>query len=47
MEKSVSPVHMEIMKGLKKTIDPNNVFGANNTIYATEQERKEDLEQKV
>lgn len=47
MEKTVSPVHMKMMKGLKQTIDPKNVFGANNTIYATEQERLDDLEQKV
>lgn len=43
MEKTVSPVHMTMMKGLKNTIDPNNIFGANNTIYASEQEREEDL----
>lgn len=47
MEKSVSPVHMEVMKGLKASVDPKNIFAANNTIYKDEEERTKDLEQKV
>ena len=47
MEKTVSPVHMTMMKGLKQAVDPKNIFGANNTIYSSEEEREEDLKQKV
>jgi alkyldihydroxyacetonephosphate synthase len=47
MEKSVSPVHMDVMKGLKAAIDPKNIFAANNTIYKNEEERTLDLEHKV
>lgn len=47
MEKSLAPVHMEVMKGLKAAIDPKNVFAANNTIYKNEEERTKDLEHKV
>ena len=47
MEKSVSPLNDVFMKGMKKTLDPNNIFAINNTIYKDEDERTKDLEHKV
>lgn len=46
MEKSVSPLNDVFMKGMKKTLDPNNIFAINNTIYQDEEERTKDLNHK-
>ena len=37
-------VGIEMQASLKKTLDPNNIFGVNNTLYRLENEEKEDLE---
>lgn len=46
MEKSLSDInlHSKMMQSIKQSIDPKNVFAINNTLYATEEERKKDLE---
>jgi len=44
MEKTISPVNFDLMKGIKDTLDPKNIFGINNTIYKDEKEKAEDLD---
>ena len=46
MEKTVSPLNNTMIKGVKEALDPNNVFGINNTIYQSEEERAKDLAHK-
>ena len=47
MEKTTSPLNSTMLEGVKKTLDPNNVFGINNTVYRSEDERSQDLNHKV
>ena len=49
MEKSFTNMDMysNIYTGIKKTLDPENIFGANNTIYRSSEERTGDLEHEV
>jgi len=42
MEQSVSPLNMKMLEGFKNAIDPKNIFGINNTIYRSNEEREED-----
>jgi alkyldihydroxyacetonephosphate synthase len=44
MKRILSPVAMDMMQDIKKSLDPKNVFGINNTIYRSEEEEREDLE---
>ena len=43
MDKTTSPLNNVALKGLKESLDPNNIFGINNTIYRSDDERKQDL----
>lgn len=47
MEKTASPLNATAIDGVKKALDPNNVFGINNTVYRSEDERAKDLAHKV
>jgi len=39
MDKTTSPLNYTALKGLKDSLDPNNIFGINNTIYRSDDER--------
>ncbi len=43
MEKSVTELSQQMMKGVKQAVDPQNIFAINNTYYADEAERRADL----
>ena len=49
MEKSFTDIdmHNKIYNGIKNSVDPDNIFGANNTIYKNSEERKNDIEHEV
>jgi len=47
MENTVTPLNRDLLKGMKATVDPKNIFAANNTIYEDDEERSKDLEHKV
>jgi len=49
MEKSFTDINMfnQMYDGIKSSVDPDNIFGVNNTIYRSEEERKKDLEHKA
>jgi len=47
MEKSVSPINTTFLDGIKVSIDPKNIFAANNTIYRDEEEKNNDIGHKV
>ena len=42
MDRTHSDVNKRGLRGVKKGLDPNNVFGVNNTFYADEAERIKD-----
>jgi alkyldihydroxyacetonephosphate synthase len=42
IKQTVSPMAIDFMQDMKKSLDPKNVFAINNTIYRTEGEEKED-----
>ena len=44
MKRTVTPLALEMLNDVKKSIDPNNVFAINNTVYRDEAEEKEDME---
>jgi len=46
MEKSVTNLNFSLLKGVKKVLDPKNIFAVNNTIYTDEAERQKDLDHK-
>jgi len=49
MEKSFTDIGMQttMYEGIKKAVDPNNIFAVNNTIYRSEAERTKDLTHKI
>ena len=49
MENSFVDVKMQeqMIGGIKKAVDPLNIFGVSNTLYRDEAERKQDLDHKV
>jgi len=49
MEKSFTDIKVQntMYGGLKKALDPNNVFAVNNTIFRSEEERNKDINHKV
>ncbi len=42
VHRTMSPIGIEFMKKIKETLDPNNVFAINNTIFRREGEEEED-----
>mmetsp|Transcript_24105 Transcript_24105/g.23713 ORF Transcript_24105/g.23713 Transcript_24105/m.23713 type:complete len:90 (+) Transcript_24105:1652-1921(+) len=44
MNKTMTDYGLRINDTLKDMFDPNNIFGANNTVYRLENEEKDDLE---
>ena len=44
MGKMVSPINNTFLEGIKASIDPKNVFAANNTIYRDEAEKSKDID---
>jgi len=40
MERTMPPMAIKVAQDIKKSFDPTNVFGVNNTIYRTEEERE-------
>ena len=47
MDRSVSGLNSMMMDGVKKSLDPNNIFAINNTIYRSEAEKIRDHEFKL
>lgn len=47
MERSVSDLNSVLLEGVKKSVDPNNIFAINNTIYRSEAEKIRDHEFKL
>jgi len=49
MEKSFTDIGIQntMYDGIKKAVDPNNVFAINNTIYRSQAERSKDLDHKI
>jgi hypothetical protein len=47
MDRSVSGINSVMMDGVKKSLDPNNIFAINNTIYRSEAEKIRDHEFKL
>ena len=47
MDRSVSGLNSMMMDGVKKSLDPNNIFAINNTIYRYEAEKIRDHEFKL
>mmetsp|Transcript_3750 Transcript_3750/g.6394 ORF Transcript_3750/g.6394 Transcript_3750/m.6394 type:complete len:169 (+) Transcript_3750:1449-1955(+) len=43
MDRSVTDLNNSLLRGVKSAVDPQNIFSINNTIYASEQEKKADL----
>lgn len=43
-DKTLPPMALQFMQDIKESLDPKNVFGINNTLYRSEEERKEDIE---
>lgn len=43
MKRIISPVGIDTMNDIKKSLDPKNIFAINNTIYRSEEEEAEDL----
>ena len=46
MKKTTSGINNTFLKGIKSSIDPKNIFAANNTIYADETEHSNDINHK-
>jgi len=44
IDQTLPPMAIDLMQNVKDAIDPKNIFAVNNTIYRSEEERKEDLE---
>lgn len=42
MERSVTDLNSVMLEGVKKSVDPNNVFAINNTIYRSDAEKVRD-----
>lgn len=42
MDRVMTPLGLEMMKDMKKSLDPNNIFAINNTIYKDDDEQRED-----
>ena len=42
MEKTYSPLNDQMMTGVKKALDPKNIFAVNNTIFRDEGEKERD-----
>jgi alkyldihydroxyacetonephosphate synthase len=46
MKKMVSPINVTFLDGIKESIDPKNIFAANNTIYRDAEEQAADTDHK-
>jgi len=46
MSKTTTGVNSTILEGIKNTLDPKNIFAANNTIYKSEEEHDQDVNKK-
>ena len=46
MQKTTTPINNTFLEGIKNTIDPKNIFAANNTIYKSEEEHSNDINHK-
>ena len=42
MDRTTTDLNTVGLRGIKKSLDPTNVFGINNTIYADEKEKTKD-----
>lgn len=42
MKRTLPPMAINLMKKVKETFDPKNIFGINNTVYRLEGEEEED-----
>ena len=47
MEHTTTNLNMQALEGVKDKLDPKNIFGVNNTIYRSEEERTRDLKDKT
>ena len=47
MDQTYSKLNNEMYKSLKISLDPNNIFAVNNTIYEDEEEKTEDFKNKL
>lgn len=39
IERTLPPMAIKLQQDIKNSLDPNNIFGINNTVYRTEEER--------
>ena len=46
MASTQTPLGIQIMKKLKKVLDPNNIFAANNSVYWTAEDENAEIENK-
>lgn len=44
MKEILPTMAFDLMQDIKKSLDPNNIFAINNTIYRSDQEEKTDRE---
>jgi alkyldihydroxyacetonephosphate synthase len=42
VKRTLPPIAIEVMKKVKESLDPKNIFAINNTIYREEGEEEED-----
>lgn len=42
LSRTLPPMAIELMRKIKKAMDPKNIFGINNTVYREDDEEKED-----
>jgi alkyldihydroxyacetonephosphate synthase len=40
MDRTLPPMAIKLQQDIKNSLDPNNVFGINNTVYRSEEERQ-------
>jgi len=43
MKRTIPPMAIDLIQSMKKELDPNNIFGVNNTIYREQNEEEEEL----
>lgn len=44
VDQTLPQMAVDLMQSIKENIDPKNIFAVNNTIYRSEEEKKDDLE---
>lgn len=47
MDQTVSHLNNDMVRSMKQSLDPKNIFAVNNTIYEDEEEKQNDLDKQV